>query len=211
MELGALYSVLSGLPWPCFVVSLDQEVLYWDPRLQELLGYSPAAAVGRRCWELGLGLGGPGLTSDCREGCVIQRTARVGMVPASADLDMRASWGAWRRVSVVPVALGHLGWVDRLLVFVLVSVRERDGEEVADVAAQLWRAALPKDVSLTAREREVMVMVARGLRNAQVAEELGVSLNTVRSHVANVRGKLGVSSRMEAALVCLRLGLIELR
>ena len=41
-----------------------------------------------------------------------------------------------------------------------------------------------------------MALVARGWRNAFIAEELGVTFNTVCTHVASVRVKLGVSSRM---------------
>ena len=123
---------------------------------------------------------------------------------------MRTSWGEWRRVRVVPVALGHLGWIDGLLVYVLVSDRERDSAEGDGALAWFGRTSLPEEVTLTAREREVMVLVARGWRNAFIAQELGVTLNTIRAHVANVRAKFGVSSRMEAALIALRLGIIDL-
>lgn len=209
MERGELFAALDGLPWPCFAVSLDQEVVYWNADLLVLLGYAPAAAVGRRCWQLGHGLSANGLTADCLEGCVVYRTVRAGLVPSSVELDMCTAWGELRRVRVVPVALGHLGWIDRLLVYVLVSFTDCDGADVEVPFPSLGRITLPDGVSLTPREREVMALVARGLRNAFIARELGVTLNTVRSHVANVRVKLGVSSRMEAAVVALRLGLIN--
>ena len=46
--------------------------------------------------------------------------------------------------------------------------------------------------SLTAREREVMVLVSEGLRNAEIAERLGIRLRTVKMHRGNIMSKLGV-------------------
>lgn len=61
-------------------------------------------------------------------------------------------------------------------------------------------------MELSAREREVMLLVARGLSNRQIAAELVISEETVKSHVASILSKLGLSSRSQAALAALRLG-----
>ncbi len=53
--------------------------------------------------------------------------------------------------------------------------------------------------SLTRREREVAALVARGLTNRRVAEELSISERTVETHVRNILGKLGLKSRVELA------------
>ncbi len=60
---------------------------------------------------------------------------------------------------------------------------------------------------LTARELEVLALMAEGLRNAQIADRLVVSEKTVSHHVSAVLRKLGVSSRGEAGAKALRLGL----
>lgn len=62
--------------------------------------------------------------------------------------------------------------------------------------------------SLTEREKEVLVLVARGMGNREVAEKLFVSEKTVKTHVANILQKLGVKSRTQAALYAMRTGLI---
>jgi signal transduction histidine kinase/DNA-binding CsgD family transcriptional regulator len=56
---------------------------------------------------------------------------------------------------------------------------------------------------LTPREREVLAGVAEGLTNKQIAGRLGISDRTVQFHLGNVLGKLGVSSRTEAAVLAL--------
>jgi DNA-binding NarL/FixJ family response regulator len=60
---------------------------------------------------------------------------------------------------------------------------------------------------LTAREREVLVLVAQGLSNRQIAGSLVVSERTARTHVSNILGKLGVASRTQAALLAVREGI----
>ncbi|MBY0494775.1 MAG: helix-turn-helix transcriptional regulator [Cyanobacteria bacterium] len=57
---------------------------------------------------------------------------------------------------------------------------------------------------LTVREREVAAAVARGLRNKQIAEELGISAETVKRHLASIYGKLAVSGRVALAIYVLR-------
>jgi LuxR family maltose regulon positive regulatory protein len=52
---------------------------------------------------------------------------------------------------------------------------------------------------LSARELEVLDLVAQGLSNQQIAERLFLSLHTVKTHLKNLLGKLGVTNRTEAA------------
>jgi DNA-binding NarL/FixJ family response regulator len=61
--------------------------------------------------------------------------------------------------------------------------------------------------ALTDREREVLVLVARGLSNQQIADALVISERTARTHVSNILGKLEVASRTQAALVAIREGI----
>jgi DNA-binding NarL/FixJ family response regulator len=62
---------------------------------------------------------------------------------------------------------------------------------------------------LTAREREVLGLVALGRTNRQIAAELFISENTAGVHVSRILGKLEVASRGEAAAIAYRLGMTE--
>jgi DNA-binding NarL/FixJ family response regulator len=80
------------------------------------------------------------------------------------------------------------------------------------IAKQLTRSLVapkpPHTVdSLTDREREVLVLVAKGLSNQQIADSLVISERTARTHVSNILGKLGVASRTQAALLAIREGI----
>ncbi len=62
---------------------------------------------------------------------------------------------------------------------------------------------------LSSREREVLAQISRGRTNREIGERLFISQKTVGVHVGNILSKLGVSGRVEAAAVAIRLGLTE--
>jgi NarL family two-component system response regulator LiaR len=64
--------------------------------------------------------------------------------------------------------------------------------------------------SLTDREQQVLKLLARGLSNQQISQELVISEATVRNHVSNILSKLELESRTQAALYALREGLVSL-
>jgi DNA-binding NarL/FixJ family response regulator len=81
---------------------------------------------------------------------------------------------------------------------------------VAQLAAGRPLGAHSQEEPLTAREVEVLQLAARGLTNRAIGRELGISDRTVQGHLANVYGKLGVSSRTEAVTRALQRGWIVL-
>ena len=62
--------------------------------------------------------------------------------------------------------------------------------------------------ALTEREADVLRLLARGKANKEIARELGVGEQTVKSHVGHILAKLGVQSRTQAALHAVRIGLV---
>jgi DNA-binding NarL/FixJ family response regulator len=94
------------------------------------------------------------------------------------------------------------------------AVRAADaGEALIDpvVAARLVDALADADEHrdeqpLTAREQEVLELIARGYANKRIALELGIAEKTVKTHVGHVLAKLGVADRTQAALYATRVG-----
>jgi DNA-binding CsgD family transcriptional regulator len=91
------------------------------------------------------------------------------------------------------------------------------GEEAGDPAGPAPAAAADEAVppaaalGLTPRELDVLALVAEGRSNRQVGEALFISAKTASVHVSNILAKLGVASRVEAAAVAHRLGLLDQR
>jgi DNA-binding CsgD family transcriptional regulator len=106
----------------------------------------------------------------------------------------------------------------------VIALLRADGEvalvgtaEDADlvVSERVVRAAAPDAVApggtaLTARELEVLRLVARGLSNKEIAADLRITTHTVKYHLAAVLEKLGVRSRTEAVSLGVRTGLVPL-
>jgi DNA-binding NarL/FixJ family response regulator len=67
----------------------------------------------------------------------------------------------------------------------------------------------PRFADMTDREREVLVAIARGLSNEELAEELFISENTVKTHVKRVLTKLGARDRVQAVVMAYEGGLMD--
>ncbi|EKF20169.1 response regulator [Nitratireductor pacificus] len=72
---------------------------------------------------------------------------------------------------------------------------------------QLTGPAAAPEESLTEREKEVLALISRGMRNVDVSEQLSLSGNTVATHIKSIYRKLGISSRAEATWYAAMLGL----
>jgi len=76
---------------------------------------------------------------------------------------------------------------------------------LVDAIAQPPGEAAPE--RLTAREQEVLALIARGYSNKRIGIELGIAEKTVKTHVGHVLAKLGVTDRTQAAVHAVRMGL----
>ena len=65
--------------------------------------------------------------------------------------------------------------------------------------------------ALTAREKEVLVLIAEGRSNKDIAEQLVISERTARTHVSHLLSKMGLTSRTQAALLAVKEGLVQPR
>ncbi len=82
----------------------------------------------------------------------------------------------------------------------------------SDVAQDLVRGAIPEpqfENDLTEREQEILVLLAKGLNNNKIAQQLRRSPHTIRHHVSQILAKLGAANRAEAVALAAQHGLIH--
>jgi DNA-binding NarL/FixJ family response regulator len=121
------------------------------------------------------------------------------------------------RVLVAAMEAGAAGFIAKTqrLDDVIDGVRAAaQGESV--VSAKLLTRLLPRlhrqsggGAELTEREREILDLLAKGMSNADIAQQLTISVHTVRNHVANLSAKLGAHSKLEVLAIAVREGLVE--
>jgi NarL family two-component system response regulator LiaR len=121
---------------------------------------------------------------------------------------------------VEAVRLGALSYlsktsaVDRVVEAVRAAARGGSVLEpgiAALLVRQVRRAERPRPLdTLTPRERDVLAALARGRSNAEIARDLRMGRETVKSHVSSILAKLGVSDRTQAAIYALQQGLVPL-
>jgi DNA-binding CsgD family transcriptional regulator len=107
----------------------------------------------------------------------------------------------------------RMGAVALLFVILGAWAGSRWGKQGERAVAPVVPAALPEQALLdkwgiTQREWEVLTAMANGLSNQEIAEQLYVSLNTVKTHVSNIFSKLGVQRRTQAVQRGKELGLL---
>ncbi len=76
-------------------------------------------------------------------------------------------------------------------------------------AANAPAAGLPRSSELTEREREVLVCIAKGLSNQELAHQLFIADNTVKTHVKRILTKLGARDRAQAIVIAYESGLMS--
>jgi len=97
---------------------------------------------------------------------------------------------------------------DELTAAIITAYNEGTVAYSPEVAARL--AERDGMAELTAREQEVLALVAKGLTNKDIARVLGFTPRTAKAHVANLLEKLGVTDRTEATGVALKRGIISM-
>lgn len=113
------------------------------------------------------------------------------------------------------MSLGASGFLDKATPFeeFVDAIRRIARDEVVVsprfLPALTRRATKRDDKALSRRELEVLQLLAEGHSTAEVADELILSVNTVRNHITHLMGKLDVRSRLEAVNVAVRRGLIR--
>lgn len=90
------------------------------------------------------------------------------------------------------------------------GVRLVEADTDADIILSNGHATPAADLNLTARERDVLALLAEGASNKAVANKLGISVHTAKFHVHSLLEKLDATGRTDAVAHAARLGVIDL-
>ena len=208
-----------------YALSIDQTILYWNGSAQRILGHKVEQVIGRRCYEI-VAVTVPGsLTPACENGCPSIRCVREGIIPGSVKVNMLCASGERRLVSLTPMVISGVLSDAPILVhmfddFALAADAERKIESMSDALSQGGAdiisnrpEALPAatfDPKLTARELEVLRLVSLGWDTQRIADDLDISYHTARNHIRHFRQKLNASTKMDAVLTAIRLGILSI-
>lgn len=183
-----------------FVVGPDGHVVFWNPAAEKILGYPARDAIGRPCCDILVGRDEDG-NRLCHTGCHVMTLVRIGEAVQSFDMATRTKAGqpVWLNMSILslPTVRGNHAMTVHLFRDVTTS------HELARlVRERLMPSAEPEPANgqgtLTRRELEVLRLMGTGANTRAAADRLHVSPATIRNHVQNIFGKLGVHSRLEA-------------
>ena len=204
-----------------FAVDGEQRIVFWSEATEELIGWPRREVLGRYCYEVVLGNDYEG-QPFCRRDCPAIKEARRGRGVPNYDIACRRNGDeVWLNVSIVPVPANVAG--DAMAIHLIRDVSQRRrSERLAQAAIEAVTRFMPEtadaereagpypapDPALTAREVEVLRLLAQGLGTRDLAHELGVSEATVRNHIQRLLAKLGTHSRLEAVVYGARHGLI---
>jgi DNA-binding NarL/FixJ family response regulator len=139
-------------------------------------------------------------------------TARLPAVVLLGD-EPASAWATRALRNGARGALPRTATADQIIAAVMAVAAGLTVREASEASATLHtRAPLPQQTHpmLTAREVEILGLLAEGLGNKTIAVRLGISEHTVKTHVTSVFAKLEVSTRAEAVATAIRLGLIML-
>jgi len=145
----------------------------------------------------------------------IAATARITRQHPTVKVVVMTSFGEMERVHAA-LSSGAAGYLLKAAepIEVVAAIRAAARGDVfldPTVARRLTRELLSPSIgvgSLTGRERDVLILVAQGRSNQEIADELVISERTARTHVSNVLRKLQLTSRTQAALLAVRQGLV---
>lgn len=192
-----------------FVIDAEGHITLWNHAAEKILGYTSAEVLGRRCCEIFDGRDDHE-NRICYPACRARTLVQYGDVVHPYDVQTTAKGGAsvWLNVSVLsmPPATVHLFrdvTAQRRLLAILQDRLDGRGDASPPAAPVPVAAA---STGLSARELEVLKLLAAGGDTALIARRLYVSQATVRNHVQSILRKLGVHSRLEAITFAMRQG-----
>ena len=205
----------------CITTTDDDRFIEVNSGYVKLTGYDSAEVVGKTSRQLGM-------WSSSEDQAKLEAAFRGGGDFSELELKLRTKDGLIRDILLSGQQITYHGQPTWLKMFNDVTDQHRSQEELMAAIREVmsdsaWfgqsvvqrlaeiRGGSPHDegeFELTARERQVLELVAAGLNDEEIAEILGISQKTVRNHVSNTYAKTGVHSRSEAIVWARERGMV---
>lgn len=198
-------------------VAVDSEnnIVNWNAAAIELVGFTPDEVLGRNLQQViqARDVHGNRLSSDHS---ALHEMVRIGDTPKSFEIAIITATGKMIRVAVTIVVVLGPGTTDYHLVYLMTQMhRRRRADEAIDrllAHTNIPGVTVPgtsapsgadqrgtnQKPRLTRRQLEVLLLLAEGKRSREVAEELCISVHTVRTHIQGILRTLGAANRLEA-------------
>ena len=174
--------------------ALHPDVILMDVRMPGMNGIEATEAITQQC---------PGTKILILTTFDLDEYAFAGLRAGAAGFLLKDTRPAELAEAIRTVASGEAvvsPRVTRRMLEMFASPLPQDGAQDA--------AEDPRIASLTPREREILVLIAQGMSNSEIADQLVVSATTVKTHVGNVLAKLDVRDRVQAVVVAYETGLM---
>ena len=193
----------------------DNCIVHWNDAAIELFGFTAEEAIGRTLQQViqARDVHGNRLSSDH---AAYHQMIGIGEAPQSFELAIITATGKMIRVAVSIVAVLGPQPTDYHLIYLMTPMhRRRRADEAIDrllAQANVPGITVPgtsqptgahqrgtqQQPHLTRRQLEVLLLLAEGKRSREVADELCISVHTVRTHIQGILRTLGAANRLEA-------------
>ncbi len=197
-----LDELLSNTADGVYAITPEGQIALWNRSAEKILGYSAQEVVGRPCCDVFVGRDAAG-NRLCYRDCRVQTLVKMGEPVQHFEMATRTKAGKpiWLDVSILVVPNARNG-----LRTTVHFIRDVTASHEIDLRREWLTQSNPIPVAtlsdrsppLTRREVEILRFMRNGASTKAMAAKLNVSSATVRNHVQNILGKLGVHSRLEA-------------
>lgn len=209
--------LLAGTTDAAFTVDLLGEIRTWNKAAENLFGYPASSAVGNACATLVKGRV-DSRTRVCCESCDVLECIRAGRDVSNFDMEISTIAGRRIWVNVSLLVTYDQSTERRLIIHMMRDIgrrkkAERLTMEMLRIAKSLVNSAgqsgeLPPIVPLTSQEKKILILLIDGKGTKEAAEELRISMSTLRNHISHINRKLHAKNRTEAVMKALKRGII---
>jgi PAS domain S-box-containing protein len=217
MLAGDVYKLLGGTTDAAFVVTLEGEICFWSSAAERLFGYKAADVLNKTCYRILQGEDALGAIV-CTGECSVQQCAAHGRPIPAFDLEVTTRSGQRIWVDISTIVFEDSRLHRRLIAHLARDISDRKQVEQAftrmvDLSKEVIsvgdsKPGLAPVESLSQQEERILKLFASAKNSGQVANDLGITLPTLRNHLHAINQKLRTHNRLEAVLHAMKRGLI---